>query len=216
MMNYIWFGMLVFGFITGIINGRMGEVTNAIIVSAGDAIKLSINLLGIMCLWTGLMKIANESGLVKNIASLMKPIIRFLFPGVHGNGPAAGAIIMNLVANILGLGNAATPFGLKAMEELQKLNPRKHTVSDDISMFLVINTASLQIIPTSLIAIRAEAGSANPVEIISCIWIASAAAAITGIMVTRILSATWRIRKGRKVAKKTERKTKNEYHKISI
>jgi spore maturation protein A len=195
MMNYIWFGMLVFGFITGIINGRMDEVTNAIIVSAGDAIKLSINLLGIMCLWTGLMKIAELSGLVNNIASLVKPIISFLFPNIPKNSPATGAIIMNLVANILGLGNAATPFGLKAMEEMHKLNPRKHIISDDMSMFLVINTASLQLIPTSLIAIRSEAGSANPVEIISCVWIASASAAIAGVIAARLLSKTWRNRK---------------------
>ncbi|HHV95330.1 MAG TPA: nucleoside recognition protein [Clostridiaceae bacterium] len=216
MMNYIWFGMLIFGFITGIINGRMDEVTNAIIASASDAIKLSINLLGIMCLWTGLMKIANESGLVKNIASLMKPFIKVLFPGIPSNSPAAGAIVMNLVANILGLGNAATPFGLKAMEELQKLNPRKHTVSNDISMFLVINTASLQLIPTSLIALRAEAGSANPVEIIGCIWIASACAAITGVIATKILSSTRKTGKSRKGAKKIERAAKNEYYKISV
>jgi spore maturation protein A len=199
MMNYIWFGMLVFGFITGIINGRMSEVTNAIIVSAGDAIKLSINLLGIMCLWTGLMKIAEQSGLVRNFASLMKPVISFLFPNITRSSPAAGAIIMNLTANIMGLGNAATPFGLKAMEEMQKLNPRKHTVSKDMSMFLVINTASLQLIPTSLITIRAEAGSANPAEIISSVWIASAFAAVAGIIAVKFLSRVWGGRKaGRK------------------
>jgi len=195
MMNYIWFGMLVLGFITGIINGRIDEVTNAIIVSSGDAIKLCINLLGIMCLWSGLMKIAEKSGLIRNIASLVKPLISYLFPSVPKNNPAAGAIVMNMVANILGLGNAATPLGLKAMEELQKLNPKEHTASNDISMFLILNTASLQLIPTSLIAIRAQAGSANPVEIISCVWIASAFAAIIGIISAKFFSKTSRSRR---------------------
>ncbi|HOJ09180.1 MAG TPA: nucleoside recognition domain-containing protein [Clostridiales bacterium] len=199
MLNYIWFAMLVFGFIIGIMNGRIAEVTNAVIESSGDAIKLSINLLGIICLWSGLMKIAEKSGLVRNLASLVRPLIHFLFPDVPKNHPAAWTIIMNMSANILGLGNAATPLGLKAMEELQKLNPAKHSVSNDISMFLVLNTASLQLIPTSVIAIRAQAGSANPAEIISSVWIASVCAATCGVISVKLLSRIWG--KGRKVKK---------------
>lgn len=186
MLNYIWFGMLVTGFIIGIMNGRANEVTNAVIESAEDAIKLSISLLGIMCLWSGMMKIAEKSGLVKNIASAARPVLNFLFPKIPKNHPATGAIVMNLVANILGLGNAATPLGLNAMSELNKINPLKHTVSKEISMFLVLNTASLQLIPTSVIAIRAQACSANPTEIISAVWVASAFAAIAGIVSTKV------------------------------
>ncbi|NSW89739.1 MAG: nucleoside recognition protein [Firmicutes bacterium] len=194
MLNYIWFGMITFGFIVGIMNGRINEVTNAVIESAGDAIKLSINLLGIMCLWSGLMEIAEKSGLVKNIASIVKPLLKFLFPKIPRNHPAMGAIVMNLAANILGLGNAATPLGLKAMTELQKLNPLKQTASNEIAMFLVLNTASLQLIPTSVIAIRSQAGSTNPVEIISTIWVASAFAAIAGIISLKVFSYVGRKR----------------------
>ena len=199
MMNYIWGFMLILGLIMGVINGRIEEVTNAIIVSSGDAIKLCINLLGIMCLWTGLMKIAEKSGLIKRIAILLKPIMSYLLPNIPKNSTAAGAVVMNVVANILGLGNAATPLGIKAMEELQKFNLKKHTVTNDISMFLVLNTASLQLIPTSLIAIRAQAGSANPVEIISCVWIASAFAAIAGVLTAKLYSRTL---KSRRVSRK--------------
>jgi spore maturation protein A len=196
MLNYIWFGMLVIGIIIGMMNGRVNEVTNAAIESAGDAIKFSINLLGIMCLWSGLMKIAEKSGLVKTIASAVRPVLGFLFPQIPKNHPSMGAIVMNLAANILGLGNAATPLGLKAMSELQKLNPSKHTVSNEISMFLILNTASLQLIPTSVIAIRAHAGSKNPAEVISTVWIASASAAIAGIVSAKVFTYVWRKRRG--------------------
>ncbi len=175
-------------------NGRVNEVTNAAIESAGDAIKFSINLLGIMCLWSGLMKIAEKSGLVKTIASAVRPVLGFLFPQIPKNHPSMGAIVMNLAANILGLGNAATPLGLKAMSELQKLNSSKHTVSNEISMFLVLNTASLQLIPTSVIAIRAHSGSANPAEIISAVWTASTFAAIAGIVSAKVFSYIWKKR----------------------
>lgn len=192
MLNYIWFGMLATGFIIGIMNGRVNEVSNAVIESSSDAIKLSINLLGIMCLWSGMMKIAEKSGLVKNITSVVRPFLSFLFPKIPKNHPAMGAILMNLAANILGLGNAATPLGLNAMSELSKLNPSKHTVSNEIAMFLVLNTASLQLIPTSVIAIRAQAGSVNPTEIIGTVWVASAFAAVAGVVSTKILSFVWK------------------------
>ncbi|NLC68227.1 MAG: nucleoside recognition protein, partial [Clostridiaceae bacterium] len=162
MLNYIWLGMLLSGIILGIMNGRISEVTKAVIESSGSAIKLGISLAGIMCLWSGIMKIAEESGLVKSIAMAVKPVLKFLFPGIPRNHPALGAVVMNLAANILGLGNAATPLGLKAMAELQELNPLKYAASDEIVMFLVLNASSLQLVPASVIAIRSQAGSANP------------------------------------------------------
>lgn len=188
MLNYIWLGMLLTGFVLGIMNGRVKEVTNAVIESSGDAIKLGINLAGVMCLWSGIMKIAEKSGLVKRTALMAKPVLKSLFPKIPRNHPALGAIIMNLAANILGLGNAATPLGLKAMAELQKLNPVKHAASNEMAMFLVLNAASLQLIPTTVIAIRSQAGSENPAEIICTIWIASAIAALTGIISAKIFS----------------------------
>ena len=126
MLNYIWVGMLILGIIVGVINGRIDEVTKAIVNSSQNAIELSIGLLGIMCLWTGLMGIAERSRIIEAIAKSLRPIIKFLFPEIPKNHPAAGAIVMNLAANFFGLGNAATPLGIKAMKELQKLNKHKY------------------------------------------------------------------------------------------
>ena len=194
MLNYIWFGMLVLGFITGIINGRLQEVTQAAVASAGKAIDLSIGLLGVMCLWTGLMNIAEKSGIVRYIAGIVRPVLHFLFPEIPANHPAMGAIVMNLVANFFGLGNAATPLGLKAMTELQKLNRGRDSASNAMCMFLVMNTAAIQLIPATVIALRAEAGSANPAEVIATIWVASVCATITGILAVKFMSL-----KGRKI-----------------
>jgi Uncharacterized membrane protein, required for spore maturation in B.subtilis. len=181
--------MLVIGFIIGMINGRISEVTKAVIDSAGKAIELSIALLGIMCLWTGLMAVAKDSGVIDFLCKLFRPLLKILFPGVPKNHSAIGAIVMNLSANFLGLGNAATPLGIKAMQELQKLNPQKDRATDAMCMFLVLNTAAIQLIPATMIAIRTNAGSANPAEIITAIWVASVCATITGVFFTRLFSA---------------------------
>lgn len=188
MLNYIWAGMLVIGFVAGIINGKVSEVTKAAVDSAGRAIELSIALLGIMCLWTGLMAIAEKSGGIRFISRVFKPLLRFLFPGIPKNHPAVGAIVMNLSANFLGLGNAATPLGLKAMNELQKLNPDKSRATDPMCMFLVLNTAAVQLVPSTVIAIRTSAGSSNPAEIITAVWIASVCATVTGVLFAKIFS----------------------------
>lgn len=191
-MNYIWAGLLAVGFLTGIINGRIDEVTKAAFSSAGKAVELSLGLLGIMCFWSGLMKIMERSGMINLIAKAVQPILKPLFPELENNDKAMGAIVMNLSANFMGLGNAATPFGIKAMEELQKLNGKKDTASDAMCMFLVLNASALQLIPTTVIAIRSEAGSAAPAEIISCIWAASLCAAFAGILAARLLKRIWR------------------------
>lgn len=188
MLNYIWFGMLVIGFVIGILNGRIDEVTQAAINAAGKAVELGIGLLGIMCLWTGLMSIAEKGGLIRTIAGAVRPVLRFLFPEIPKKHPAIGAIVMNLVANLFGLGNAATPLGLKAMGELQKLNPQRDTATDAMCMFLVLNTSAIQLIPATIIAIRTEAGSSNPAEIIATIWIASLCAITAGIAAAKIFA----------------------------
>jgi spore maturation protein A len=190
-VNYIWAGLLAVGFLAGILNGRIDEVTKAAFSSAGKAVELGIGLLGIVCLWSGLMKIMEKSGVTNFIARAAKFILRPVFPDLEGNDKAMGAIVMNLSANFLGLGNAATPFGIKAMEELQKLNRKKDTATDAMCMFLVLNTSALQLIPTSVIALRSEAGSAAPAEIIPCIWTASLCAAIAGILAARVLMQVW-------------------------
>jgi spore maturation protein A len=181
--------MLIFGFVIGALNGRIDAVTKAAVESAGTAVELSIGLLGIMCLWTGLMEIARKSGLVQFIAKLVRPLLGFLFPGVPKNHPAMGAVVMNLAANFLGLGNAATPLGLKAMAELQKLNTRKSMATDAMIMFLVLNTSAIQLIPATTIAIRTKLGSVSPTEIIGTIWVASACATVAGITAVKILSS---------------------------
>ncbi|MCX7923778.1 MAG: nucleoside recognition protein [Clostridia bacterium] len=188
MLNYIWLGMLVIGFAVGIMNGRIEAVTKAAMDSAQTAVQLSIGLLGIMCLWTGLMNIAEKSGLIRRIARAVRPLMRFLFPEVPQNHPALGAIVMNLVANLFGLGNAATPLGLKAMTELQKINPDKDTSSNAMSMFLVLNTSAIQLIPATIIAVRSAAGSRNPAEVIGTIWVATLCASITGIIAVKLFS----------------------------
>lgn len=188
MLNYIWMALLIVGFIVGAVNGRMDAVTQAIIGSAKNAVELCIGLLGVMCLWTGLMGIAERSGLVATIARFVRPVTAFLFPEVPKKHPAIGAIVMNMVANLFGLGNAATPLGIKAMGELQKLNPQKDTATNSMSMFLVLNTAAIQLIPATIITIRSLAGSRNPAEIIAPIWIASSCATIAGIIAVRFFS----------------------------
>lgn len=192
MLNYIWVGLLLIGFAAGIINGRIDQVTKAAIDSAQSAVMVCIGLLGVMCLWTGLMKIAEKSGLIRSISKLVRPVLILLFPGIPKDHPALGAIVMNLVANFLGLGNAATPLGIKAMNELQKLNKDKKTATDSMSMFLVLNTAAIQLIPASIIALRTSEGSKKPAEIIVCIWIASVCATIMGIIAAKLLAKAWK------------------------
>ncbi len=187
MLNYIWIGMLAIGFIVGILTGRMDVVTKAAIESSQAAVTVCIGLTGVMCLWTGLMKIAEKGGMIKAISRFVQPVMRFLFPEIPKDDPAMGAIVMNLVANFLGLGNAATPLGIKAMGELQRLNKERETASNSMCMFLVLNTAAIQLVPASIIALRTSAGSTKPTEIIVCIWIASICATIAGVIATKIL-----------------------------
>lgn len=191
MLNYIWVGLLLIGFIVGIFNGRIDQVTKAAMDSAQSAVMVCIGLLGVMCLWTGLMKIAEKSGLVTSIGRLVRPILGFLFPDIPKDHPALGAIVMNLVANFFGLGNAATPLGIKAMNELQSLNKNKKTATDSMCMFLVLNTAAIQLVPANIIALRTSEGSKKPAEIIVCIWIASICATIMGIIAAKLLAKVW-------------------------
>ncbi len=192
MLNYIWIGLLMIGFAFGIVNGRLDDVTKAAMDSAQNAVTVCIGLLGVMCLWTGLMKIAEKSGLIRIIGRAVRPVLVFLFPEIPKDHPALGAIVMNLVANFLGLGNAATPLGLKAMKELQSLNKDKKTATNAMCMFLVLNTAAIQLVPANIIALRTSEGSKKPAEIIICIWIASVCATIMGIIAAKMLSAVWK------------------------
>jgi len=164
------------------------RVTNDGIVSyASTAVTIAIGLIGIMALWLGVMKVAEEAGLVQTIASGLRPVMTRLFPDVPANHPAMGAMILNISANMLGLANAATPLGLKAMEELNKLSKKAGTATDAMCTFLVINTSSVQLIPATVIAVRASAGSANPTEIIVPMILATATATIAGVTAVKLL-----------------------------
>jgi spore maturation protein A len=160
MLNYIWFGMMAIAVAAGIYNGKIDAVTDAAIDSARVSVEIAIGLIGIMALWLGIMKIAEKSGLIRIIARLLRPITIKLFPDVPPDHPAIGSIVLNMSANILGLGNAATPLGLKAMEELQELNEHKETASNAMVMFLAINTSSVQLIlPATVVALMGAAAS---------------------------------------------------------
>jgi spore maturation protein A len=167
----------------------MNTVTNdGVIKYAKTAVELAIGLIGIMALWLGIMKIAEQSGLVAKLGNMLKPITTRVFPDVPADHPAMGAMIMNISANMLGLSNAATPFGLKAMEELDKLNTKKGTATDAMCTFLVINTGNLQLIPATVIAIRAAAGSSNPAEIIGPVIVATFITLVIGVTTVKALA----------------------------
>jgi spore maturation protein A len=160
MLNYIWFGMMAIAVAAGIYNGKIDAVTEAAIDMAKVSVEIAIGLIGIMALWLGIMKIAEASGLIRVIARLLKPITIRLFPDVPADHPAIGSIVLNMSANILGLGNAATPLGLKAMEELQELNEKKDTATNAMVMFLAINTSSVQLIlPATVVALMGATAS---------------------------------------------------------
>lgn len=187
MINVIWAGLLIVGFLVGALTGNIETVTNAAIESGKGAVELAMGLIGTMALWLGIMKIAEESGLIRGISRLLRPIMILLFPEVPAEHPAMGAMIMNISANILGLGNAATPFGLKAMEELQSLNRQKDTATNSMVTFLAINTSSITLIPASTIAILSAAGGRNPTEIIGPTIMATTISTIVAIIVAKSL-----------------------------
>jgi len=194
MINFIWAALLIIGFVVGAINGNIQEVTDAAIQNAETAVEIALGLIGIMTLWLGIMKIAEDAGLVQKLANLIKPVTTKLFPDVPADHPAIGAIMMNLAANMLGLGNAATPLGLKAMQELQKLNRKKDTATDAMVMFLAINTSSVTLIPASTIAILSSAGGTNPTNIIGPTLIATTVSTAVGIIAAKMLQKMPRYR----------------------
>jgi len=187
MLNYIWFGMMAISVVAAIFTGRIDAVTEAAINMSKTAVEISIGLIGIMALWLGIMKIAEESGLIKIIARGLRPITIRLFPDVPADHPAIGSIVLNMAANMLGLGNAATPLGLKAMEELQELNPKKDTATNAMVMFLAINTSSVQlIVPATVVALMGLAAS----QIFITTILATLCSTITAIFMVKVLEKT--------------------------
>ena len=187
MLNVLWPIFIIISIIYAFLSGNIESINKTIFDSVDNAVKFSINLLGMTCLWSGLMEIAVNTNIIRFLNKLLQPIMKNLFPNLKTENKASKNITMNIIANILGLGNAATPLGLKAIEELQKENNNKETLSDNMIMLILLNTASLQVIPTTVLSLRNSLESNNPTEIIFPVWVATICAALAGITVTKIL-----------------------------
>ena len=187
MMNYIFSGMILFGIAVALLCGRMEAVSSALMTECGSAVELVVSLTGSMCLWCGLMKVADHAGLTEKISRLLSPLTRLAFPGLDPQGAAMRAISMNVSANLLGLGNAATPLGISAMKELSKLSPLQGVATNHMAMFVVLNTAALDLLPTTVGLLRLQAGSASPFDILPAVWLASSASVVVGVVLAKLL-----------------------------
>lgn len=191
MLNKIWPFFLIISFVYSIVSGTLLDVNNSIFESTSNAIELVLNLIGTMCLWCGIIKIAMETTLIDKIIKLLKPVLKKLFPEINEEDTVFKEISMNIVANLVGLGNAATPLGLKAMKSLQKTNKNKQELSNSMAILIVLNTASIQVIPTTIIAIRTTMGARNPTEMLVPIWIATIIAAFSAIISSKLFMKKW-------------------------
>src|SRR5204863_3784056 len=194
MLNYIWFGLMAVALVVCFLTGNAAAVTKASVDSAKTAVEISLGLIGIMTLWLGIMRVAEQAGLVALLSKALRPISRLLFPEIPPDHPAIGAMIMNIAANMLGLSNAATPLGIKAMEELQELNPVKDTASNAMVTFMALNTSGIQFIPATIIAVLAASGSKAPTAIIPTTLIATLSGAIAAVTTAKILQRFFPVR----------------------
>lgn len=191
LLNYIWAGLILVSILCAAVTGRMPELSAAVLNGAGAAVTLIISMAGMMAAWTGLMKIADRSGATRLLAKLLGPLMRLLFPQCKKDSPAVKAMCMNITANLLGLGNAATPLGIAAMQELKKKNPTQ-TADNSMAMFVVVNTASIQLIPTFMATLRAQYGSASPFDILPAVWLTSVCALAAGVCTAKLLEGRFR------------------------
>jgi len=200
MLNVIWAGMILLGIAVGIATGRMEEIGNGALESAGNAVTVCITMLGILSMWTGLMQVARASGLLKKMSEWLAPVIRFLFPGLSGDTQAAEYIATNMVANLMGLGWAATPAGVRAMEELARVEEKRgssgyckgsdetmRAASNEMCTLLVINMSSLQLIPINMIAYRSQYGSASPAVIVAPVLFATMVSTVVAVVFCRVM-----------------------------
>lgn len=186
MVNYIWVAMTVIGIVFGMINGKMEEINKAVFVGAKEGVVLCFGLISVLVFWLGMMRIAEESGLLDRLSEFFRPIVKKLFPEVPPQHPAMGYILSNIMANMFGLGNAATPLGIKAMEELQKLNGGINTASRSMITFLAINTASITLVPSTVISIRLTYHSEAPTEVVVPTLIATVLSCCAAVLIDRI------------------------------
>jgi spore maturation protein A len=190
MMNWIWLGLVVIGVIAAAFSGSMDAVTKAAFDAAKTAVELCIGLIGIMALWLGMMRVAEEAGLVQLLAKAVRPVMRKLFPDVPPDHPAMGSMLANIAANLLGLGNSATALGLKAMQDLQSLNKGSDTASNAMVIFMAINATAITLVPATVIGLRVAAGSAHPTSIIGTTLISCCTAAIVAVTSAKLLQRT--------------------------
>ncbi len=194
-MNYIWGAMVIFSFIAAVFSGNMQALSDSVINGGQDAISLVIKLTGMMCLWGGIMKIAEKAEFTKMICKLLGPIFSLLYKNVDKNSKTAEAMSMNITANLLGLGNAATPLGLEAMRRMQEANAEKSTATDDMVVFVVMNSAAMRLIPTTVATLRTQFGSESPMEIMPATWLSTLLSLIAGVVTAKLVS---KIMAGRK------------------
>lgn len=185
MINIIWVLLTVIGILFAVVNGTMEEVNEAIFKGASDAVTLCIGLISVLVFWLGIMKIAEHAGLLEKLAILFRPIVTRLFPEIPKDHPAMGYILSNMIANLFGLGNAATPLGIKAMEQMKELNGNKTEASRSMVTFLAINTASITLIPTTVIAIRMNYNAASPTDIVGPTLVATCFSGVAAILIDR-------------------------------
>jgi spore maturation protein A len=186
MINYLWAGMICLAILTAAVSGNIDQITPSIFASAEQGVTVAFGLISIMTFWLGIMKLIERSGIIEIIKTILQPLAFLLFPAVPRDHPAMSAILMNMSANLLGLGNSATPFGIKAMEELQKLNPSREIASDEMCTLLAVNTSSLTLLPTTVIALRASAGSLNPTEIVGTTIMATLCSTLIALTADRL------------------------------
>ena len=189
-MSVLWVGMIVVAILCALATGRTDAVAAAAVTGAADAVQLCISMAGMLCLWMGVMEVMSRSGLSGKLAKLLRPILKRLFPAFAGDEEVMAAVSANMSANLLGLGNAATPLGLEASRLMVRRTPG--VASDALCMFVVCNTASIQLIPTTIASLRAAAGSAAPFDILPATWFASALSVLAGVTAAKILSLVWR------------------------
>ena len=187
MLNYVWFGLMAIALIVAAFTGKADAVTKGAMDSAKTAVEVALGLIGVLTLWSGMMRVAEASGLVTLLGRALRPVMRLLFPEVPAEHPASGAIVLSVAANMLGLNNAATPLSIKAMEELQTLNENKETATNPMVTFMALNTSGVQLIPATMIAILAQQGSANPTWIIAPSLVATAIGTAAAVIAAKLL-----------------------------
>lgn len=187
-MNYIWGAMVVFSFIAALFSGNMQTLSDSVVNGGKDAISLVINLTGMMCLWGGIMKIADKAEITKIICKFLSPLFSLLYKNVDKKSETARAMSMNITANLLGLGNAATPLGLEAMRRMQEANPQKDVATDDMVVFVVMNSAAMRLIPTTVATLRTQFGSNSPMEIMPATWLSTLLSLTAGIVTSKVIS----------------------------